>query len=56
MLKPPTDLRNHVFSTLCTGIIERDPFNRVRITHEISKATSRESRAAEEAAGHNFDD
>jgi hypothetical protein len=26
MLKPPTDLRNHVFSALSTGIIERDPF------------------------------
>jgi hypothetical protein len=42
MLKPPADLRNHVFSALSTGIIERDPFNRVRIIHEISKATSRE--------------
>jgi hypothetical protein len=31
-MKPiPTGLRNHVFSALCTGIIERDPFNRVRI-------------------------
>jgi hypothetical protein len=56
MLKSPTDLRNHVFSALSTGIIERDPFNRVRIIHEISKATSRESRAAEEAARHNSND
>jgi hypothetical protein len=42
-MKPiPTGLRNHVFSALCTGIIERDPFNRVRIIQEISKATSRD--------------
>jgi hypothetical protein len=56
MLKPPTDLRNHVFSALYTGIIERDPFNRVRIIHEISKATSREAGVANNAPVTNHGD